>query len=80
MLCSVEFLRKNNLGRCTFLIMDKVAQARDVVDTPENVPRLFDLIKPKDPKFRNGNSEIMWHIQLFYCSLLQCHPRHARRY
>lgn len=48
----IDYLRKNNLGRANFICLDKL-QARnlDRIDTPEGVPRLFDLIKPKDPIF-----------------------------
>ncbi|KAK4936548.1 Structural maintenance of chromosomes protein 4 [Elasticomyces elasticus] len=48
----IEYLRKNNLGRANFILLDKLAQ-RDLspIQTPENVPRLFDLIKPKDARF-----------------------------
>lgn len=44
----IEHLRKNNLGRANFILLDRLAK-RDMstVDTPENVPRLFDLVKPK---------------------------------
>ncbi|KAF8476960.1 RecF/RecN/SMC N terminal domain-containing protein [Kalaharituber pfeilii] len=48
----IEYLRKNNLGRANFMCLDRL-QARDLgpINTPENVPRLFDLVKPRDPKF-----------------------------
>lgn len=48
----IDHLRKNNLGRANFICLDKL-QARnlDRIDTPEGVPRLFDLIKPTDPIF-----------------------------
>ncbi|KAG5920688.1 hypothetical protein E4U42_006104 [Claviceps africana] len=48
----IEYLRKNNLGRGNFICLDKL-KARDLspIQTPENVPRLFDLVKAKD-KFR----------------------------
>lgn len=48
----IDYLRKNNLGRANFICLDKL-QARDLsrIDTPENVPRLFDLVKPKNAKF-----------------------------
>lgn len=56
----IEYLRKNNLGRANFILLDKLAQ-RDLspVQTPENVPRLFDLIKPKDPRFAPAFYSIM---------------------
>ncbi|KAG9780440.1 structural maintenance of chromosome protein, partial [Aureobasidium melanogenum] len=56
----IEYLRKNNLGRANFILLDKLAK-RDLssIQTPENVPRLFDLIKPKDPRFAPAFYSIM---------------------
>nr|KAK5432385.1 Structural maintenance of chromosomes protein 4 [Exophiala xenobiotica] len=56
----IECLRKNNLGRANFVLLDKLAQ-RDLspIQTPENVPRLFDLIKPKDERFAPAFYSIM---------------------
>ena len=44
----LEFLRKHNLGRASFVPLDKMKKgAHDrVVETPEGAPRLFDLINP----------------------------------
>jgi len=49
----IDYLRKNNLGRANIILLDRLAR-RDLsaIDTPENVPRLFDLVKAKDDKFR----------------------------
>ncbi|KAI9320698.1 SMCs flexible hinge [Dichotomocladium elegans] len=48
----IEYLRKNNLGRGVFTVLEKLEkQWHDKINTPEDVPRLFDLIKPKDKKF-----------------------------
>ena len=49
----IDYLRKNNLGRANIILLDRLAR-RDMseLDTPEGVPRLFDLVKPKDEKFR----------------------------
>jgi structural maintenance of chromosome 4 len=48
----IEYLRSQNVGRASFIALEKLPrQAYDPVETPENVPRLFDLIKPKDPKY-----------------------------
>ena len=49
----IEHLRKTNLGRGNFMCLDKLG-SRDMtpIETPEDVPRLFDLIKAKDDKFR----------------------------
>ncbi|KAF1808482.1 RecF/RecN/SMC protein [Eremomyces bilateralis CBS 781.70] len=48
----IDYLRKNNLGRANFILLDRLPQ-RDMsaIETSENVPRLFDLVKPKDKKF-----------------------------
>ncbi|KAK9479861.1 RecF/RecN/SMC [Lipomyces japonicus] len=48
----IEHLRKNNLGRAMFILLDKLPR-RDLssIQTPENAPRLFDLVKPKSEKF-----------------------------
>lgn len=56
----IEYLRKNNLGRANFICLDKLAK-KDLseIDTPEGAPRLFDLIKPKDEKFRPAFYSIM---------------------
>ncbi|KAE8445585.1 hypothetical protein EG329_013218 [Mollisiaceae sp. DMI_Dod_QoI] len=49
----IEYLRKTNLGRGNFMCLDKLGN-KDMspIETPENVPRLFDLIKAKDERFR----------------------------
>ncbi|KAF2087219.1 condensin subunit Cut3 [Saccharata proteae CBS 121410] len=49
----IDYLRKNNLGRANFILLDRLPQ-RDLsaIETPENVPRLFDLVKAKHDKFR----------------------------
>ncbi|KAF8844243.1 RecF/RecN/SMC protein [Paxillus ammoniavirescens] len=49
----INFLRSQNVGRASFMVLEKLATDRlnERVQTPENVPRLFDLIKPKDPRF-----------------------------
>lgn len=48
----IEYLRKNNLGRAKFILLDRLPkQDLSRIETPENVPRLFDLVKPNDPMF-----------------------------
>ena len=48
----IDYLRKNNLGRANIILLDRLAR-RDMsqLNTPEDVPRLFDLVKAKDEKF-----------------------------
>ncbi|KAG8836353.1 hypothetical protein FRC17_005639 [Serendipita sp. 399] len=48
----IEYLRRQNIGRASFIVLGKLPKTTDEpVDTPDGVPRLFDLIKPKDPKY-----------------------------
>ncbi|KAJ2899074.1 putative nuclear condensin complex subunit smc4 protein [Zalerion maritima] len=49
----IEYLRKTNLGRGNFMCLDKLRQ-RDLspIQTPENAPRLFDLVKAKEDRFK----------------------------
>ncbi|KAL1900493.1 Structural maintenance of chromosomes protein 4 [Sporothrix stenoceras] len=49
----IEYLRKTNLGRGNFICLDKL-RTRDLapIRTPEDAPRLFDLIRAKDDRFR----------------------------
>lgn len=48
----IDYLRKNNLGRANFILLDRLPQ-RDLaaIETPEGVPRLFDLVKSKHDRF-----------------------------
>ena len=51
----IEFMRKNNLGRATFLLLDQLAAPVSTpASTPESVPRLYDLVKPKDPQYASA--------------------------
>ncbi|KAG1471270.1 hypothetical protein G6F56_002222 [Rhizopus delemar] len=48
----IQYLRKNNLGRAVFTVLGQLRhQKTDKIRTPEDVPRLFDLVEPKDDKF-----------------------------
>jgi len=48
----IEYLRKNNVGRANFIVLDRLPK-RDLsqIQTPENAPRLFNLVKPKEARF-----------------------------
>jgi structural maintenance of chromosome 4 len=56
----IDYLRKNNLGRANFILLDRLSK-RDLspIQTPENVPRLFDLVKSKDHKFAPAFYSVM---------------------
>jgi len=47
----IEYLRKNQIGRGTFIALDQLGAPTPAFDTPEGVPRLFDLVKPKEERF-----------------------------
>lgn len=46
----LEFLRKYNLGRASFIPLDKQKKGTHdaIVETPENAPRLFDQMSPSN--------------------------------
>ncbi|KAK2578285.1 hypothetical protein KPH14_007650 [Odynerus spinipes] len=48
----ISFLRENNIGRVTFIPLEKqqrfLSRCKEKIQTPENVPRLFDLIHVED--------------------------------
>ena len=48
----IEYLKKNDLGCAKFILLNELP-TMDIrpIQTPENVPRLIDLIKPKDDRF-----------------------------
>lgn len=56
----IDYLRKNNLGRANFILLDRLPR-RDMssISTPEDVPRLFDLVRPKDPRFAPAFYSVM---------------------
>jgi structural maintenance of chromosome 4 len=59
----LDFLKKNNIGRGTFLILEKVAwvesKLRDRFHPPNNCERLFDLVK-----FKNQRLAIAFYFAL----------------
>uniref|UniRef100_A0A060T4P0 Structural maintenance of chromosomes protein n=1 Tax=Blastobotrys adeninivorans TaxID=409370 RepID=A0A060T4P0_BLAAD len=57
----VEYLRKNNLGRAKFILLNKLPKRNlDPIETPEGVPRLFDLVHAREEKFRPAFYSIMF--------------------
>lgn len=50
----VEYLKKNNIGAATFICLEKMERWKEhtkrKIQTPETVPRLFDLVKTKEEK------------------------------
>ena len=48
----IEYLRKNNVGRASFMVLKKLKPyGMDKIATPENVPRLFDLVTPNHESY-----------------------------
>ena len=56
----IEYLRKNDLGRANFILLDRLPR-RDLssIQTPENVPRLFDLVKAKHEMYMPAFYSVM---------------------
>ncbi|XP_069878948.1 structural maintenance of chromosomes protein 4 isoform X2 [Dipodomys merriami] len=53
----VNFLKRHNIGVATFIGLDKMAvwaKKMTKIQTPENTPRLFDLVKVNDDKIRQA--------------------------
>ncbi|CAB0036865.1 unnamed protein product [Trichogramma brassicae] len=50
----IKFLRDNDIGRGTFIALEKqqrfARQCQEKIRTPDNVPRLFDLIQVEDER------------------------------
>ncbi|KAK3807102.1 MAG: putative nuclear condensin complex subunit Smc4 [Linnemannia elongata] len=56
----IEFVRKNNLGRVSLILLNQLPKRNlGPIQTPENVPRLFDLVRPADPKFAPAFYSVM---------------------
>jgi structural maintenance of chromosome 4 len=48
----IEYLRRQNIGRASFMVLEKLnSEGCAHIATPEDVPRLFDLIRPKESRF-----------------------------
>ncbi|XP_017781859.1 PREDICTED: structural maintenance of chromosomes protein 4 [Nicrophorus vespilloides] len=52
----IEFLKKHDIGRVTIIVLEKQEHLRrhyqTPLQTPENVPRLFDLIRVEDERIK----------------------------
>jgi structural maintenance of chromosome 4 len=62
----IEYLRKNQLGRSTFIVLDKLGEVTPKMDTPEDAPRLFDLVKAKDDKYLPGLPRLLSFFLFFF--------------
>lgn len=51
----IQILKSQNAGRATFIIMERAGTLHaGNVQTPENAPRLVDLVQPKKAEFRKA--------------------------
>ncbi|XP_049547836.1 structural maintenance of chromosomes protein 4 [Anopheles darlingi] len=50
----IDFLKQHDIGRASFIALEKIQQyqqhCHSRIETPENVPRLFDLIRVEDER------------------------------
>jgi structural maintenance of chromosome 4 len=49
----IEYLQKQNVGRANFLVLEKIDETNRMrpIQTPDNGPHLFDLVRPKETRF-----------------------------
>lgn len=54
----INFLKRSNTGTATFIALDKMEKWRShtnrTIETPENVPRLFDLVRVNNERVRTA--------------------------
>ncbi|XP_073255953.1 structural maintenance of chromosomes protein 4-like [Porites lutea] len=54
----ITFLKQNDIGTATFIGLDKIEKFRkdatSKIQTPQNVPRLYDLVRVKDDQIRTA--------------------------
>ena len=52
----IEYLRKWNIRCASFIVLEKLDEMDGMrsIQTPENVPRLFDLVEPKELRFAHA--------------------------
>ena len=56
----IDYLRKNNLGRANIILLDRLPRKdMSTLETPEGVPRLFDLVKTKEDIFKPAFFSVM---------------------
>lgn len=50
----LKILKAENVGRASFIVLERTPAVKEGIETPENAPRLIDLIMPNDPRFRRA--------------------------
>ncbi|KAH9027174.1 hypothetical protein EDB85DRAFT_2291656 [Lactarius pseudohatsudake] len=57
----IEYLREQNVGRAGFIVLEEIDETDGMrsIRTPENVPRLFDLVEAKEPRFAHAFYEAL---------------------
>jgi len=52
----IEYLQKRNIGCMSFIMLEKLDEMDGMrsIQTPENIPHLFNLIEPKEPWFAHA--------------------------
>lgn len=62
----LDHLRRGNLGRATILCLDALrgnnrnnSDINNKIDTPENAPRLFDLVEPQEDIYRPAFFQVL---------------------
>lgn len=56
----LEHLKRTHAGRASIFCLDKLnVKIPEGIQTPENAPRLFDLVTPRDPKFARAFYKVL---------------------
>jgi structural maintenance of chromosome 4 len=50
----LKVLKAKNCGRASFVVLERTGEAKENAHTPENAPRLVDLVRCKDKRFRKA--------------------------
>jgi structural maintenance of chromosome 4 len=50
----IRILKEQSAGRATFIVLDRASSIPATSNTPENAPRLIDLVKPREERYRKA--------------------------
>ncbi len=88
----IKFLKEHSVGRANFLALDKARKSWQdklhQINTPEGVPRLFDLIQPQEDRFAPAFYQVSLYLHIsvferskfhFICFFFPVRPRHPGR-
>ena len=74
----IEYLHEQNTGRANFLVLEKIDETNGMrtIQTPGNVPRLFDLVEPKKLRFTHA----FYKVSVRWAQVASRHSEHQPRW